>query len=149
MASSTPLPAANKPPPPTIRSLKLNFLTSQTTVLSQPLGPSRTWINGNNRAAREDSDAAHISRAAVDEALADLNQIVQRHCRRVYPPQASRNVAEQLDSLYEGEAERRLVGGMGDVEGGIGREIDLSMLFRLFLPLLSVSSAHPSPAQLS
>ncbi|EMT70605.1 hypothetical protein ACKRZS_008870 [Fusarium odoratissimum] len=104
---------------PTIPSLKQSFITSQTTLLSQPLAPSRSWQETNDA-----SDEA-IPERVVQEVLYNLNHTIQQHCRRVYPPQASRNIAEQISDVYTKDAERK-VGGPTDTEGGIGRELDLT-----------------------
>ncbi|WKT44106.1 hypothetical protein QSH57_008959 [Fusarium oxysporum f. sp. vasinfectum] len=96
---------------PTIPSLKQSFITSQTTLLSQPLTPSRSWQEINDA-----SDEA-IPERVVQEVLYNLNHTIQQHCRRVYPPQASRNIAEQINDVYTKDAERK---------GGIGRELDLT-----------------------
>ncbi|KAF5256645.1 hypothetical protein BFJ70_g1404 [Fusarium oxysporum] len=104
---------------PTIPSLKQSFITSQTTLLSQPLAPSRSWQETNDA-----SDEA-IPERVVQEVLYNLNHTIQQHCRRVYPPQASRNIAEQINDVYTKDAERK-VGGSTDTEGGIGRELDLT-----------------------
>lgn len=106
--------------PPTITALKLSFVNAQTTLLARPIAPSRAW-----RSANDASDAdARLPERLVDDALFDLNQIIQKHCRRVYPPQASRNVAEQINALYSADADRLV--GDEDVTGGIGKELDLS-----------------------
>ncbi|KAF4450622.1 Kinetochore protein fta4 [Fusarium austroafricanum] len=104
---------------PTIPLLKQSFLTNQTTLLAQPLNPSRSW-----QATNDASDEA-IPERVVQEVLYNLNHTIQQHCRRVYPPQASRNIAEQINSVYTQDAERK-VGGPSDAEGGIGRELDLT-----------------------
>ncbi|KAH7244359.1 kinetochore Sim4 complex subunit Fta4 [Fusarium redolens] len=104
---------------PTIPSLKQAFITSQTTLLSQPLAPSRSWQETNDA-----SDEA-IPERVVQEVLYNLNHTIQQHCRRVYPPQASRSIAEQINDVYTKDAERK-VGGPTDTEGGIGRELDLT-----------------------
>ncbi|KAF7563215.1 hypothetical protein G7046_g918 [Stylonectria norvegica] len=104
---------------PPIPSLKTSFIATQTTLLSQPLAPSRAWL-----AANDASDEA-IPERVYQDALFHLNHSIQQHCRRVYAPQATRNIAEQINSVYIKDAERR-VGGEGDAEGGIGRELDLT-----------------------
>ncbi|KAF9771281.1 hypothetical protein IL306_011095 [Fusarium sp. DS 682] len=104
---------------PTIPSLKQSFLTSQTTLLSQSLAPSRSWQEINDA-----SDEA-IPERVIQEVLYNLNHTIQQHCRRVYPPQASRSIAEQINSVYTQDAERK-IGGPTDTEGGIGRELDLT-----------------------
>lgn len=113
---------------PTIPSLKQSFLINQTTLLAQPLTPSHSW-----QATNDASDEA-IPDRVVQDVLHSLNHTIQQHCRRVYAPQASRNIAEQIDSVYTQDAERKL-GGPADTEGGIGRELDLSE----FLSFLSFS----------
>ncbi|KAI3398415.1 hypothetical protein diail_9235 [Diaporthe ilicicola] len=94
------------PPAPTILTLKQNFLTTQTRLLSQPLQPSRAWRRANEAAANDDDDddAAAVSERAVDAALFRLNHTLQQHSRRVYVPQATRQIAEQIDKLYLGGA---------------------------------------------
>jgi hypothetical protein len=104
---------------PTIPSLKQSFLINQTTLLAQPLTPSHSW-----QAINDASDEA-IPDRVVQDVLHSLNHTIQQHCRRVYAPQASRNIAEQINSVYTQDAERKL-GGPTDTEGGIGRELDLS-----------------------
>ncbi len=81
-------------PPHTVVSLKQDFLSAQTRLLSQPLSPSRTWLNAN------DNNEEGLPEKAVDDALFKLNHRLQQHSRRVYAPQATRHVAEQIDQLY-------------------------------------------------
>ncbi|KYK57338.1 hypothetical protein DCS_04347 [Drechmeria coniospora] len=109
---------AMPPPAPTIPSLKKSFLTSQAALLAQPLAPSRSWHDSN------DASDKPIPSRLLDSALASLNQTIQRHARRVYPPQAAQNVALQIESAYLREAERR-VGGEAE-DDGLSRDIDLS-----------------------
>ncbi|KEY68226.1 hypothetical protein S7711_04760 [Stachybotrys chartarum IBT 7711] len=109
--------------PPTIPALKTSFLNAQTNLLAQPLAPSRAWLAAN------DASDARIPPRELDFNLASLNQALAQHCRRVYAPQAARHVAEQINALYEADAERRLGGGGGGAEDaleGIGRELDLT-----------------------
>lgn len=113
------------PAPPTIPALKTSFLNAQTNLLAQPLAPSRAWLAAN------DASDARIPPRELDFNLASLNQALAQHCRRVYAPQAARHVAEQINALYEADAERRLGGGVEgggpeDALGGVGRELDLS-----------------------
>ncbi|KAF5985969.1 kinetochore fta4 [Fusarium coicis] len=110
---------SSRPAAPTIPSVKQSFITSQTTLLSQPIAPSRSWQETNDA-----SDEA-IPDRVVQEVLYNLNHTIQQHCRRVYPPQASRSIAEQINDVYTKDAERK-VGGPADTEGGIGRELDLT-----------------------
>ncbi|KAK3945954.1 putative kinetochore protein [Diplogelasinospora grovesii] len=84
--------------PPTVVQLKHDFLTSQTRILSQPLTPTRPWSNSNT--SPESGDG--LPEKAVEDALFKLNHRLQQHTRRVYPPQATRHVAEQIDALYRG-----------------------------------------------
>ncbi|KAH0596691.1 hypothetical protein MHUMG1_05810 [Metarhizium humberi] len=106
-------------PTPTVPSLKESFITAQTNLLSQPLAPSRIWRRNNNASSQP------IPTRVLDDALFNLNQTIQLHCRRVYPPQASYNVAEQISSSYARDAEER-VGKLKESESSIGRELDLA-----------------------
>lgn len=82
------------PTPPTILSLKHNFLTTQTRLLSAPLGPSRSFISSSPE------EEERLPPRAVDDALLKLNHLLTQHSRRVYAAQATRHVAEQIDQLY-------------------------------------------------
>lgn len=93
------------PPTPSVLTLKQNFLAAQTRLLSQPLQPSRAWRR-SNEAADNDEHNQRISEKAVDDALFRLNQTLQQHTKRVYPPQAMRQIAEQIDQLYLATGER-------------------------------------------
>ncbi|KAI1749531.1 kinetochore Sim4 complex subunit Fta4 [Xylaria castorea] len=90
--------------PPTIIAHKSTFLTTQTLHLSQAVAPSPTWHAANERA--EDGLPARV----VDDALYRLNHVVTQHSRRVYAPQASRLVAEQIEGLFYAETQRVLRG---------------------------------------
>lgn len=58
-----------------------------------------------------------MSEKALDDALFRLNQTLQQHAKRVYPPQATRHIAEQIDHLYLATGDRHLDGdGSGDDE---------------------------------
>lgn len=92
------------PTPPTVVSLKQSFLTAQTRLLSQPLTPTRAWHSNNNNNDPSSEDSA-LPEKAVDDALFKLNHRLQQHSRRVYAPQATRHVAEQIDQLYWNAAE--------------------------------------------
>lgn len=114
--------------PPTILAHKSSFLTAQTLQLSQSLAPSAAWREANSRAAE-----GALSDRVVDEALYRANHTLQQHARRVYAPQASRHVAEQIEALYLEAAEkavRRDNGGGAEDEdedegGGTGgRDVD-------------------------
>ncbi|KAK7707366.1 hypothetical protein SLS64_001058 [Diaporthe eres] len=102
------------PPAPTILTLKQNFITTQTRLLSQPLQPSRAWRRANDAAAANDEDAAAVSEKAVDDALFRLNHTLQQHSRRVYATQATRQVAEQVDKLYLSAGERHAAAAADD-----------------------------------
>ena len=106
-------------PTPTIPSLKQSFIDAQVTFLAQHLAPSPAW-----RRANQASDAPLPARP-LDDALVALNHALERHCRRVYAPQATRHVARQIADAYVRDAERRVVGEEADADGGIGRELDL------------------------
>lgn len=112
----------------TIITKKLSFLTSQTRLLTTPDPlPSRAWTRANA------SSEAPIPQRAVDEALAKLAQATRQHARRVYPPQAARHVAEQVERLYWEEGGRGVEGVGGD---GIGREVDLSTVIPSSSPFI-------------
>ncbi|KPM37753.1 hypothetical protein AK830_g8833 [Neonectria ditissima] len=105
---------------PTIPSLKQSFLSTQTSLLAQPLAPSRSWQAANNA-----SDEP-LPERVVDDALFSLNHSIQQHCRRVYAPQASRNISEQIDDIYTKDAKRRLGLGLDAGDGALGKEMDLT-----------------------
>ena len=90
--NTTTRPGATMAAPPTIPTIKQDFLAAQARQLAAPLAPSRAW-----RAAAAD---APLSEAAVTAALLELNRRVARRGRRAHPPQAARHVAEQIDRLY-------------------------------------------------
>lgn len=101
--------------PPTILSLKQDFLTAQTRLLSQPLQPTRAWRNSNQA-----EEAAHkLSEKAIDDALFRLNHTLQQHNRRAYPPQSTRLIAEQIDTLYLTVGENRGRHDDDDEDGGV------------------------------
>jgi hypothetical protein len=110
------------PAPPTVVSLKQTFLNDQTRLLSQPLSPSPAWLNNNVN--NNDPDNPTLPEKAVHDALFKLNHRLQQHARRVYPPQATRHVAEQIDQLYwnaavaaaEGDEEADADGGDDELE---------------------------------
>lgn len=116
-------------PVPTVPSLKQSFIATQVTILAQPPQPSRAW-----RTANAASDHP-IPPRALDDALSALAHTTQQHCRRVYPPQATRNVAEQIASVYARDAERK-VGADGHVDGAVPKELDLGqcLSFPFFFP---------------
>ncbi len=104
---------------PTIPARKQAFLAAQTTLLSQPVTPSRAWR------ATNDASNTPIRRRLVDDAVFEFNRIVEEHCQRAYAPQVSRNLAERISTIYIGQMDRR-EGGANDVDGGVGKEVDLS-----------------------
>lgn len=121
--------------PPTIPAAKQAFLNAQTNLLSQPLAPSRAWRNAND--ASDESVPARI----IDDALVSVNLAVQQHCRRVYAPQATRAIAEQIADGYTRDADRR-AGKDADEDDAVGKEADLcattmSSLWGMCLLILS------------
>ncbi|EGX90312.1 kinetochore protein fta4, putative [Cordyceps militaris CM01] len=104
---------------PTIPARKQAFITAQITLLSQPVAPSRAWR------ATNDASNTPIRRRMVDDAVFEFNRIVDEHCQRAYAPQASRNLAERISTIYIGQMDRR-EGGADDVDGGVGKEVDLA-----------------------
>lgn len=122
--------------PPTILAHKSAFLHAQTLQLSQALSPSAGWRASWEATADENENEAakaaapRLTAKAVDEAVYKLNHKLQQHVRRVYAPQATRNVAEQTDALFLGlgtttadaEAdENSATGNMGGLRG-VGEE---------------------------
>ena len=87
---------------PTVPRLKQSFIAAQTNLLSQPLAPSNAWTQAN------DASGNSIPKRVVSDVLFIVNQVVQQHCRRVYPPQASYNVAEQISNAYTRDANARI-----------------------------------------
>ncbi|KAI0376860.1 kinetochore Sim4 complex subunit Fta4 [Hypomontagnella monticulosa] len=100
--------------PPTILAHKSSFLTAQTLQLSQALTPSAAWRTTNSQAAE-----GGLSDRVVDEVLYRANHALQQHARRVYAPQASRHVAEQIEKLYLEAAEKAV---RGDSQGDRGED---------------------------
>lgn len=111
------------PQPPTILSLKGSFLANQTRQLSQPLSPSRPWRSANAAAADG------IPEKALDDALFRLNHALQQHARRVYAPQATRHVAEQIDQLYWNAGDRAAAEAAGGAAEGLDAGLDPSTYF--------------------
>ncbi|OTB02777.1 hypothetical protein M426DRAFT_24385 [Hypoxylon sp. CI-4A] len=99
--------------PPTILAHKSSFLTAQTLQLSQTLAPSATWRESHSRSAED----GVLSDRIVEEVLYRANHTLQQHARRVYAPQASRHVAEQIEALYLEAAEKAV---RGEGNGGLG-----------------------------
>lgn len=119
---------------PTIPIKKQTFLIAQTNILSQTLTASLEWRKTNNS-----SNKTPLSPHLVDSALFQLDYILQQHCSRVYTPQATRNVAEQIANSYIRDIEK-----IREQENGnsyINKEVDLCMFFfGLFTQKLIVSS---------
>jgi len=109
---------------PTVVFLKQSFLNAQTRLLSQPLAPSRAWRNANSNG---EDNASPLPDKAIDDALFKLNNRLQQHARRVYPPQATRHVAEQIDALYWNAAEAATRGGEDDEGGDLDEGIEKSL----------------------
>jgi len=109
-----------EPPPPTILAHKTAFLTAQTLQLSQPLAPSHAWQqrNSNPGSSSTSEGAVPLSQKNLEDALFRFNHILQQHSRRVYAPQASRHVAEQVERLLIDSADRYIAGRREDEEGG-------------------------------
>ena len=157
-------------PPPTILAHKTDFLTSQTLQLSRPLWPSNAWRASNHSSnsndtdrqgdstnAAEDNTAPPLSEKAVDDALYRLNHALQQHARRVYAPQATRHVAEQIEALYLEAGERALrdrdddeddaedldgaLGGEGQAAVVEGRRLRVGLDFSASLPPNRVRSS--------
>ena len=140
-------------PPPTILAHKTDFLTSQTLQLSRALAPSNAWRTANisvaESEATEESSAPPLSDKVVDDALYRLNHALQQHARRVYAPQATRHVAEQIEALYLEAGERALRSREEDededdeiIDGALGGEEQVKRLrvgldFSTFRPLFS------------
>jgi hypothetical protein len=104
---------------PTITQIKEHFLAAQVLRLSTTLSPSAAFTAAN--AAADDPLDPRLVQAIVTA----VDGAVQDHCRRIYAPQATRAVAEQISDSYMREAERRIRRDDIDNEDGIGRELDL------------------------
>ncbi|TQW00100.1 hypothetical protein V2A60_001220 [Cordyceps javanica] len=103
----------------TIPARKQAFIAAQTTLLSKPIAPSRAWR------ATNDASNIPIRQRLVDDAVFEFNRIIEEHCQRSYAPQASRNLSERINNIYVGQIDNQ-GGGANDVEGGIGKEVDLT-----------------------
>ncbi|KAK5658541.1 hypothetical protein OQA88_1933 [Cercophora sp. LCS_1] len=110
MASST---------PPTILDIKQTFLAHQVRTLSTPLNPSAAWQSSNTTSEQP------LPAKPLDDALFKLNARLSQHSKRVYPPQATRHVAEQIDQLYWNSA--LAVSDSHDIngDGGVHNSADL------------------------
>jgi hypothetical protein len=117
------------PAPPTVIAIKQNFLTFQTRLLSQPLNPTRVW-----RTANTNADEGSLPEKAIDDALFKLNHQIAQHSRRVFAPQATRHVAEQIDQLYWNSAVAVTAEDEEGEEEGVGVGADLG-LFTSPVPL--------------
>ncbi|KAM3448537.1 hypothetical protein MY3296_007731 [Beauveria thailandica] len=105
-------------PTPTIPARKQAFIAAQTTLLSQPVAPSRAWR------ATNDASNTPIRKRVVDDVVFEFNRIIEEHCHRAYAPQASRDLAERISAIYIGQTDRRQGGANEDA--GIGKEVDLT-----------------------
>ncbi|EFY95414.1 kinetochore complex Sim4 subunit Fta4 [Metarhizium robertsii] len=74
-----------------------------------------------------------IPARVLDDVLFNLNQTIQLHNRRVYPPQATYNIAEQINNSYSRYSEEQ-VKKWKDSESSIGRELDLAANDAIELP---------------
>lgn len=106
---------------PSIVELKQTFLTAQSRLLSQPLQPSRSWRNAHAAAIEGEGGKGKLTNAAIDEALIQANNALQQHTHRVYAPQATRHVAEQIERLYHSAGESSAV---LDDPDALGLEVD-------------------------
>jgi hypothetical protein len=97
------------PLPPTILDLKLEFLRSQIQALSQPLSIPSSY--------RPTSEENALRQKSIDTALLKLNETIKKHSKLVYPSQAQRHVAEQIDKLYW-QAGAQDVGAVDGLERG-------------------------------
>lgn len=105
--------------PPTIVSLKQQWLSTQTRLLSTDLAPSKSWRAANDDDKENRTDEGRpvgLPDKAVDDAIWALNHSVQQHAKRVYSRQATRHVAEQIDQLYWDASNRAVdrANGEGD-----------------------------------
>ena len=110
------------PEPPTVIAIKQNFLTSQTRLLSQPLAPTRAW-----RTANTSAEEGSLPEKAIDDALFKLNHQITQHSKRVFAPQATRHVAEQIDNLYWNSAVAVTGESEDGDEEGVGKGADLGL----------------------
>ncbi|PHH81983.1 hypothetical protein CDD82_7368 [Ophiocordyceps australis] len=106
-------------PTPTVAAVKKAFVAAQANILAQAPTPSAAWHAGN------DASPQPLPGRAVDEAVAALGQLVQQHCRRVYAPQATRNVAEQIWNVYVRDADASMEAQAEVERAGVARDIDL------------------------
>ncbi|KAM3528674.1 hypothetical protein NHJ13051_002237 [Beauveria bassiana] len=121
-------------PTPTIPARKQAFIAAQTTLLSQPVAPSRAWR------ATNDASNTPIRKRVVDDVVFEFNRIIEEHCHRAYAPQASRDLAERISAIYIGQTDRRQ-GGANEA-ASIGKEVDLTSW-----PLEKEAAAKPEDAQ--
>ncbi|RYP90061.1 hypothetical protein DL770_003841 [Monosporascus sp. CRB-9-2] len=154
-------------PPPTILAHKTDFLNAQTLQLSRALTPSNAWRRASNRRraavrsgdnGNENESVTPLSEKAVDDALYRLNHALLQHSRRVYAPQATRHVAEQIEALYLEAGERGVRAGDDDDEDenadGVtaegGRRLRVGVDFNNAIASLPPTwDQHPSAARAS
>ncbi|PHH62075.1 hypothetical protein CDD81_7568 [Ophiocordyceps australis] len=106
-------------PTPTVASVKKAFVAAQANILAQGPTPSAAWRASN------DASQQPLPQGAIDEAVAALGRVVQQHCRRVYAPQATRNVAEQIWNVYVRDADASMEAQAEAERAGVARDIDL------------------------
>ena len=110
---------------PTVLSLKLSFVSSQVRLLSEAVNPSPGW-----RQPRTEVEESGLPEVTVDEALFRLNHLLQQHWQRVYAPQATYHVADQIDCLYWNEGGNRLDATRGfQPESHLALDTDYGMLY--------------------
>ncbi|EPE27344.1 hypothetical protein GLAREA_03259 [Glarea lozoyensis ATCC 20868] len=100
---------------PTIPALKTSFLTTQISLLSTPLKPSSNPPNP----VQDPS----IPPKTITTVLEKTNTLVRQHNKRIFTPQATRHVAEQIDRLYWNAAASA---SEGHGEEWMRRGVDLS-----------------------
>lgn len=110
------------PAPPTITQLKERFISRQIHLLSSPVDVSPAFRTANNRADKL------LEPRLLEAAVTYVDSTVQEHCRRIFVPQATRAVSEQINDSYTKEAERKLQREQDD-EDGVGKELDLCSCF--------------------
>ncbi|MCJ1410259.1 hypothetical protein MMC19_004344 [Ptychographa xylographoides] len=79
----------------TITELKKTFLQYQVRILNTPLEPSSSWLD--NAPIHQEGE---LRNELIQEVVRKANTIVRHHNRTVYPSQALRHIAEQIDALY-------------------------------------------------
>lgn len=102
---------------------KLHFLRNQIHNLGRPIAISDSF----DARRPADIDPSYVLRQKlVDDALLAVNNQIKRHNKLVYPVQATRHVAEQLDGLYWRAGEKDIHGIRGAAIGEVQLGTDLS-----------------------